>query len=198
MQQSYLKLVLLHLLLVSTSILPRRVYGKENAWIESFFPQTQAYSTCRSRAERYKTNKRRGIFFCGVLHAGHCTDDLASVDFIIYVARSPKWLYDGGAPVARIAENGRLRIAKQGHLRALTDDVIRVTNLPMEHCELYNRIYATCLLARATYTEDCTRRDIINRDEILEKGQFSSSWIRAVRVHSNNLFFKPNRPGKLV
>lgn len=80
-----------------------------------------------SRAERYKSNgqnKRRGIFFRGVLHAGHCTDDLASVDFIIYVAGSPKWLYDGGAPVARIAENGRLRIAKQGHLRALTNDVI--------------------------------------------------------------------------
>lgn len=71
------------------------------------------------------------IFFCGVLHAGHCTDDLASVDFIIYVARSPKWLYDGGAPVARIAENDVCGSRNRGICaRSLTS--FRVTNLPME------------------------------------------------------------------
>lgn len=58
-----------------------------------------------------------------VLHAGHCTDDLASVDFIIYVARSPKWLYER-CPRGTNRGKRRLRIAKQGHLRALTTDVI--------------------------------------------------------------------------
>ena len=84
-------------------------------------------------------------FFRVVLHAGHCTDDLASVDFIIYVARSPKWLYER-CPRGTNRGKRRLRIVKQGHLRALHQMTsFHVTNLP-RGCELFSPVYVyTCI-----------------------------------------------------